>query len=529
MDTNTRLTHMVRQTLLRQFDEQDVALQSFYSREEGLALFLKMTEQRGTSGYVHRKKELVTRLSMAGISCGIHDDDEFIRECVDRLPSTESMEQKLMDILYGVYRGAMTPAQQIEQLVRRLGRPEYQSASVRLAILKQFLLNTTWHTKVIADDIRSKYEQDGNRDKYDFKNPAVLAELADESLFDVLEKKLTKDEKRRYTLLKVADDLAMGRFRSNGGTRVALYMFAFAFEMSIYVDPDSDKYDPDRDIEKNLFFDYYGNCLLRFISEDYEKHSSDYEAEPSGEGINYKNFAEVIYLYYLGRKDLTPFVRLRRADKLIDECVHYAEDHSCGLHADAEMNLSLTSRYTYVYKDLYLMQIRSMPEEKLVEFICDNYVIGTRNATVARIATDSKANTAAFHFKQNLLEADRSYVSGEEATVKPSVKAIKEQMRSLCTYNDDKFTKLVDKLCDMLFKVYEENVKTVNRSCLIALIAEKFMNDQGLVGISMSELYREFCGKLNPILEDSRYQPICDTNIFDIFVVLLLYRNLNIL
>lgn len=514
---------MIRQTLLRQFNEQDVALQSFYSREEGLALFMKMAEQRGTSGYIHRKKELVERLKLAGIRCSMSDEDEYLKERVGKLPKAESMERRLMDILYGVYKGAMMPAQQIEQLVRRLGRPEYQSGSVRLAIVKQFLVNTTWHTKAIAEDIRSRY---GNSD-YDFKNPETLAQLADEALFGVLEKPLTKDEKRRYTLLRVADDLATGRFRSNGGTRTALYMFAFAFEMSVFIDPDNDKYDPDRDIEKNLFFDYYGNCLLRFISEDYEKHSSDYEAEPSGEGINYKNFAEAIYLYYLGRTDLEPAKRLRRANNLIDECVRYAEDHEC-IHADVDLGFSMTDRYTYIYRDLYLVRIRSMPEEELVEFICDNYIVGTRSSSAARIAMDSEMNTAAFHFRKNLANALDGPFAGSVLT-EISVEESKRQMQALCSYNDEKFSKLIDKLCDMLFEVYEADARNVSRSHLIALAFENFMNDQGLVGISMSELYREFCGKLNPILEDSRYQPICDTNIFDMFVVLLLYRNLNIL
>lgn len=40
MNDNTILTHMVRQTLLRQFDEQDNALQNFYCREEGRAMIL---------------------------------------------------------------------------------------------------------------------------------------------------------------------------------------------------------------------------------------------------------------------------------------------------------------------------------------------------------------------------------------------------------------------------------------------------------------------------------------------------------
>ena len=537
-DNYTKLTHMVRQTLLRQFNEQDIALQNFYCREEGLALFLKMTAQRETSGYIHRKRELISHLQKAGIVCSLQDSEASIKECVDLLPVADEMERRLMDILYGIYKKALSPSRQIEQLVRKLGVPAYQNGSVRLAIVKQFIANTTWHTRAVTDLIRAKYLAseditDSDLKKRltdsDLKKPEVLAELADESIFDVLSGKLTKDEKRRYTLLRLADDLASGRFRSNGGTRTALYMFAFAFEMSVYLDPEKDRYDPDRDIEKNLFFDYYSNSLLRFISEDYVKHSSDYEAEPIGEGINYKNFAEAIYLYCLSRTDLTAAERLRHAETLIDECVSYAAEHECGMGYEDGLGFSMSRRYTYLYRDLYLLKIRSMPEEELVEFICDYYDIGAKQSSTTRISVASDALTAAFHFEKGLSEiAGRSAYS---ASVSETIaQSLKEQMTALCTaYGDRQFTTLINRMCDMLYESYAPSDRNVSRTRMLVLAFEEFMNTQELTGLSMSELYRHFTGKINPKLKDSRYQPICPGNIFDMFVILLLYRNLNIL
>lgn len=49
------------------------------------------------------------------------------------------------------------------------------------------------------------------------------------------------------------------------------------------------------------------------------------EAEPSGYSINYKNFAEVIYLYYLNKEGLTPAEKLSHAENVIDKIKNWKE------------------------------------------------------------------------------------------------------------------------------------------------------------------------------------------------------------
>ena len=41
---------------------------------------------------------------------------------------------------------------------------------------------------------------------------------------------------------------------------------------------------------------------------------------------------------------------------------------------------------------------------------------------------------------------------------------------------------------------------------------------------NLAEIYEDFCDYVNPLLVESRYQPISTKNIFDMFIILNLYR-----
>ena len=280
-------------------------LSKFYCREEGESLLDTIIRQKGKSSFNHRKLELIEKLKMAGVDANKDMSLEELKTCVKKLPDGVKMDRMMFDVLFDLYKNFATPAKQMERIVRRIGVKKYQDGSLRLAILKQFILNTDYHTGPVREMIRSRiHTETGNIvSRYKVK-PETLADWADESLFNVLDFQLTKDEKKKYTLLRLCDDLAAGRFRTNGSTRYSLYMFAFAFDMVSYPDTTIQEYDPTRDIEKNLFFDYYGNHMLRFLDREENDNSSDYESAPSGEGINYKNYAEIIYLYYLNKRIL---------------------------------------------------------------------------------------------------------------------------------------------------------------------------------------------------------------------------------
>ncbi|MBQ9985268.1 MAG: hypothetical protein IJP38_03060, partial [Oscillospiraceae bacterium] len=132
-----------------------------------------------------------------------------------------------------------------------------------------------------------------------------------------------------WALLTLCEDFAQGRFQNNNGkTRVYLYYFAMVFGMTVVLKED-DEYYPETDMVRNLFEDYYSDNLVRFLDGQYADPQalSAVEREPSGDGINYKNFAEAIYLYYLYRTDfeMTPGERIERAEWMISECIKRAK------------------------------------------------------------------------------------------------------------------------------------------------------------------------------------------------------------
>ena len=71
-----------------------------------------------------------------------------------------------------------------------------------------------------------------------------------DEIYKQAKKDLRKARKNAWTMLKLCDDLASGKFRVNGMTREQLYIFAVAFGMDA------------GSVEKNLFHDYYNDNLL---------------------------------------------------------------------------------------------------------------------------------------------------------------------------------------------------------------------------------------------------------------------------
>ena len=51
-------------------------------------------------------------------------------------------------------------------------------------------------------------------------------------------------------------------------------------------------------------------------AEKYEGKLNAVESDPSGQGINYKNFAEMIYIYFIS-KNYEPYEKIRRSDEMI--------------------------------------------------------------------------------------------------------------------------------------------------------------------------------------------------------------------
>ncbi len=107
-------------------------------------------------------------------------------------------------------------------------------------------------------------------------------------------------------LAKLAHQFARVDFGSQKKGRANMYIFAIAFELTY-----NNSLARDTDISKCLFYDLYNNSFLTGEEET--------ENSVAGYGINYRNFVDIIYLYYMGKErdvtgaNLTPALRLYRA------------------------------------------------------------------------------------------------------------------------------------------------------------------------------------------------------------------------
>ena len=211
-------------------------------------------------------------------------------------------------------------------------------------------------------------------------------------------KKDAKKKKRRVReknsinvdtkLLKLCNDLANGIFRTKGTTKKYLYYFALMFEMKFSL---TEPEDGDKTDIRNMFQDYYNDNLLRFLKdgekekakednkaekENEEKENnkklSTVETEPTGEGINYKNFAETIYLYFLYHKelDMSPGEKIDTAEDMIQQCVN------CAPYIPGDEKLNKNNKlYTDYYKGNVLENLLRKPLEEVVEYVTENYLV----------------------------------------------------------------------------------------------------------------------------------------------------------
>lgn len=202
---------------------------------------------------------------------------------------------------------------------------------------------------------------------------------------------------RHWNLLRIANELASGAFKMSGATRLLLYHFAIMFHMTVGL-TETNGYDESFDFVKNLFEDYYHDNLARFLSGGYTadpRYASQFEREPTGEGVNYKNFVEVIYLYYLCRRDLdlSPGQRIDRAAALVRACVKSASGRK-GPPKRPYADI------TNAYSELFTAKLIGANEDKLQDLILEHFPVLPENEAEkgSGILVFSNESTASIHF-----------------------------------------------------------------------------------------------------------------------------------
>lgn len=500
-------------------------------------------------------KKLFILFDRCGIKYERGRNNEYYENLVREadIPSFSEIEDRMMLALFKRYERYPLPEEYMRRIVDRLCRKDdvWENDSLRLRILKQFIK----YGNYLADAgyggrlaIRKYVKTKNERSK--ISDEIVLSEL-DDSVFDLLAT-ATKEQKKpygRFGLLKAADDLASGKFHTGGATRKSLYLFAMVYDMTFYSGnwAGGETLDYRTDIETNLFRDYYANNLMRYITKEYrEGKAGSFERDPSGQGINYKNYAEMIYLYYIS-KDCSP------QDKISLSCSMINRVREKQYNRGKIDTRSVGG--TAFFKGLFTEDILAESEDEFEEFICMNYNCDTYDAyTTNEEIRQTRINDLEMESEQ--LSAHKVYGSVMEAMkrigIDPDNCRYGLWFTDVDAFEIRTFRKIWDRIPDIdrekvrefmdLLKGINSFLKnavdcdkspaTVTRTSIIAAYYYYYNavheGDSADRWKSYEELFYNFKKDIDPKLKKAYYQELNGKNIFDVVVTFSSYAYLNV-
>lgn len=572
--------------MLRVTEEISAELNYEYSRE-GVYAELKKLLAAQSDRPAHQVR-LCAMLQANGIACESGRENAYYLEAVKahwaQLPPRDEIAGKIMVSLLRRYGDYPAPADYMKRIVDRLCHEAdgWQGDSLRLRILRQFVCYGDCLTQ-------SGYKSEGFLKKWAKAHtgakPADARQLANaltDAVFSVLEltgfegyteaeraampeKKRAaivdqaKKEKRpagKYGLLKLADDLAAGRFRPEGATRRGLYLFAIVFEMTYYYGAPNTIWRRETDVEKNLFQDYYANNVARFLEDEYgAANLGGYDLDPSGIGINYKNFADVIYLYCIAHHKkpdgtrYTPAEKLCRAAQMM-AAVQAAEPLPAG---EAEKTTAYY-RHALLAGDASPETVFAWEEPAFLQWLRENYPCQTaQNGRVVNPFSLREESASARDAYRALLQRLRRQ-AGEGGIALPgqtpeegeavlmqglsfvdagafgleNTRQTPKQLGELYPgVAADELPRLERLLCrvDGFLSVEPDAAepKNVTRTNLIAACYVLYQMEEFDEAKSFAEIYADFAALAGSYLEQAGYLPISDKNLLDLLVVFSCY------
>jgi hypothetical protein len=490
------------------------------------------------------------------------------------IPTFSDIEDRMLLALFAKYEDFPSPEDYMKRIVDRLCSEEdgWENDTLRLRILKQFIKYGNYLAdadyggrKTICDYVKGQIGKKPSDEE-------VLLYL-DDGIFAGL-KTATRAQRRpggKFGLLKTVDDLAQGNFRPEGATKRSLYLFAMVYGMTYYsrATDGAEIVDHRTDVETNLFRDYYTNNLMRLISDSYRGRLCEYELNPSGQGINYKNFAEMIYLYYIS-KNCSPQDKIRLSTEMIKR-VQESQFKRGKIDTEAVGG-------TAFYKDLFCEDILGQSEFDFENFICKNYDCDTYNGsyetkagTVDQKTVELQMETAqrsAFAAYNDILDALKEkgvalencnyglWITDVAAFQKKELENICDRRRDIDRNKFERFIELLLGVNSFMGYTANETISTKNEEqewaepskaktkALYVSSPEAMTRTSMIVAYyyyynavheadrnnkwkSFAEVFSDFQRDINPRLEAANYQALSGKNIFDVLVTFSSYAYLN--
>lgn len=439
------------------------------------------------------------------------------------------------------------PEEYIERIVNSKIAPEWKGDTLRLKILKKFIRDAA---ALNVAGYKSLYIKQFVKEKTKKKNISSgdMIDDLDDSIFDVLKNANHQQARKngKYGLLKIAEDLAYGRFGNANVAREEIYLFAIVFEL-VYFTGDSEELvtedEKTRDIEKVMFGDFYVNNIMRYISSGHEFMKDGGEQQnPTGKGINYKNYMEAIFLYFLRRWDLSIADKLKGVYKMAREVYTEFKEKSISERIQNRDTENRTQYYHTVFKENVLET-----EEKFKEFLISKYDCSMPPETTPVFSIEAEQNTAKKEYEMLLEEAsdfkvcDEDYVKWNLAIFADEIdvdriKKIQEDRRK--TLIDFESIDTKTKFDILLYEVNRDigkkksqselDRKIISRADILRLFYQMYitMHDEE-PNISFPEVYDDFSKMANQHLEAALLRPINGRDLYDLILIYSAYCNIN--
>lgn len=474
-------------------------------------------------------------------------DIAYYKELVRKadIPDFNELETKMLLAIYKIFKNYPSPEEYMQRIVSRLSsNPEWANDTLRLRILKQFikygdcLKDAGYGGKMaISNYVKEKIGKKPSPDE-------ILANL-DDNVFELLNNsnKAQKKPEGKHGLLKAADDLATGKFRAEGATKKLLYLFAMVYDMSFFSPAiaGSVPFDSEKDIETNLFRDYYANNLMRFITDYYQNNLSEFELDPSGQGINYKNFAEIIYLYFISQ-DFSPQDKIRLSCEMIRRV--QAKQKGAGTPIIPSANETVYYRNLFGNTNhLFTEDILNLSVNDFEDYICNNYDCNTEKEThiMGAFQLETEQNSAFREYELILQDLSDLAVDLEDCSYGlwfTDVSSLSPDL--LGSSNKDQFTNFINLLEGInSFMMGSSNrgaleissPSSITRTSIIVAFYYYYNalheDEDNSKWKSFEEVFKDFKRNVDERLEASYYQPLSGKNIFDVLVVFSSYAYLN--
>lgn len=194
----------------------------------------------------------------------------------------------LYENLYKFTSPEASVRQVVDQQSRQFGDP-WGNGSIRLRILKQLIkyADYLWPLKVHGKGFIQRKADGWSENSYEW-----LDQMG-EDIFDGVSIGKPTHAKDADALLKIADQLSHGECRNRD------YIFAFGMAFNMKFPTDSDiELEPQTNIERLFQKTFADNLMEGFQTADTKKRKQRVSSN-KGNGINYKDCRDIIWLYYL--------------------------------------------------------------------------------------------------------------------------------------------------------------------------------------------------------------------------------------